>query len=240
MSSAELGTVAAVLEEWGIPLPWARLEQLDTYLDLMDSMGYPFTAVSSRSEFAVKHILDSLACLLAWDPSPGQKLIDVGTGAGLPGIPLKIARPELEVSLLDSMVKKTAWVRQICDKLGLQGTDCVTARAEELGWSLAHREQHYLVVARAVAPMSVLAELCLPLVRPGGLWVAMKGPRVHDELSEAAHAVAVLGGELERVQKLELPANAGRRALVVVRKASPTPSRYPRRPGVPQRRPLVP
>jgi len=169
---------------------------------------------------------------------PGSAVIDVGAGAGFPGIPLKIARPDLKMTMLDSVRKKLAFLEVVVRELGLTDMELVHGRAEDLGRAKAHREQFDLAVSRAVARLNALAELCMPFCRVGGRFVAYKGPDADDEINEAGRAITTLGGELEAVHRFVLPHSDAHRTLVVIRKSRRTPAAYPRKAGVPERSPL--
>jgi 16S rRNA (guanine527-N7)-methyltransferase len=227
------------------------------YRELGDwNRRFNLTTVTACEEVQIKHFLDSLTCLLAL-PMPGvqpaQELpdiiplstkeppllcIDVGTGAGFPGIPLKIMRPALQVTLLDSSRKKIAFLQHLIQCLDLRGIQTLWARAEEAGQDPHHRERYDVVLARAVADLSVLVEYGLPLCRRGGCFVAQKGANIGDELRSAEPAIRMLGGRVRDVKSLQLPGLREARCLIVVDKAEPTPAEYPRRPGIPHKRPL--
>lgn len=231
--------VQAGAAQLGLPLPASALPQLRTYFELLTAGNerLNLTAITAEPDVAVKHFVDSLTCLLA-APFPDSALVvDVGTGAGLPGIVLKIARPDLRLVLIDALRKRCDFLEQTAASLGLADVTVVHARAEEAGQG-PWREQADVAVARAVAPLAVLAEYCLPLVRPGGVFVAMKGPGGHAELAEATGALAKLGGGRADVKTLTLPGDAGERTLIAVPKDKPTPPAYPRRPGQAAKRPL--
>jgi 16S rRNA (guanine527-N7)-methyltransferase len=200
---------------------------------------FNLTAIRQPQEVRLKHFLDSLACLLALGDVSAVSMIDVGTGAGFPGLPLKIARPEMRLTLVESVGKKADFCRHLVSELGLVGVEVIQARAEEVGQSGEHREKHDWAISRAVATMPVLAEYLLPLVKVGGCALAMKGESGPAEAQEAEPAIRLLGGRSERAIPVELPGVGGKRYLVVVRKESATPSKYPRRTGVPAKRPLA-
>jgi len=195
------------------------------------------TALRTEGEVVVKHFLDSLTLLVLplWEGP--LRVLDLGTGAGFPGLPLKIVRPELEIVLLDATRKKVDFVAEAVAALGLKGAKALWGRAEVLAHEPAHREAYHRVVARAVAPMCVLAELGLPFLALEGAMVAQKGPRVAEELEPLPKALSTLGGRLGEVRRLALPGGE-ERCLVVLHKEAPTPPRYPRRPGVPEKHPL--
>lgn len=199
------------------------------------------TAVTACEEVQTRHFLDSLACspVVPALPEGGRmRAIDVGSGAGLPGLPLKIVWPGLRLTLLEATGKKVAFLEHLVGVLALEGVTVLHGRAEELAHDPAHRESYDLVLARALAQMATLAELTLPFSRPGGLVIAPKGADVAEEVRAAARAIALLGGRLRRVVPLDLSPLLSPRSLVVLDKVSATPGKYPRRPGVPAKKPL--
>jgi len=198
---------------------------------------FNLTAITDPREIAVKHFLDSLACLTVM-PEELQALCDVGSGAGFPGIPIAIARPDLRAALIESTKKKCRFLETCTSHLALTNVRIICARAEDAGRDPQLRASFEMVVSRAVASLPVLAELCLPLVTRGGIFIAMKGPEGRKQAAAAGSAIGTLGGALESIQVLTLPEGAGQRSLVVVRKVAATPDQYPRRPGIPRKRPL--
>lgn len=197
------------------------------------------TAITDPAEIAIKHYLDSLTLNLVASRFERARLIDVGSGAGFPGLALAIAFPKLRVTLLDSRAKKLRFIDEAAQSLGLDNARTLHARAEEAGRERSQREAFEIAVARAVAPMPVLLEYALPLCKPGGQVIAMKGAAAHDEASAAAKAIDALGGELRAIEEVRLPTLDNPRYLVVVDKVKPTPERFPRRAGIPARQPLV-
>jgi 16S rRNA (guanine527-N7)-methyltransferase len=196
------------------------------------------TAIDTPETIRLKHFLDSLTCLLVMRDRPAGRVIDVGSGAGFPGLPVKIVLPATRLTLLDSVGKKTDFCRHIAQKLGLENVDVIQGRAEELGHQREHREQYDWALARAVATLPVLAEYLLPLVRVGGGMIAMKGESAPAEAHVAEKAFRLLGGSLKRMLPVTLPGVADERYLVVVDKVAATPQQYPRRVGVPAKKPL--
>jgi 16S rRNA (guanine527-N7)-methyltransferase len=196
------------------------------------------TAVRDPEGVRVKHFLDSLSCLLAIRNTPVKRLVDVGTGAGFPGIPLKILCPDIQLTLVESVAKKTAFLEHIVQVLGLKGVEVLQTRAETMGQTLAYRESYDWAVARAVAPLPVLAEYLLPLVKIGGKMLAQKGESGPAEAHAAEQGLHILGGHLCDLLKVELPGVAEERYLVVAKKVAATPEKYPRREGIPAKRPL--
>lgn len=181
------------------------------------------TAITQPQEVATLHLLDSLS-LIPLAPLRGKKIIDVGTGAGFPGLPLKIALPESKVTLLDSLNKRVEFLRESCDALKLQGVSCVHARAEEYG----HRETFDYAVSRAVASLPVLCELCLPFVKVGGEFLAMKSSHTEEEIQAAKPAIALLGGKITEVIDYTIPTTEITHRVVRIEKIAPTAKKYPR------------
>lgn len=196
------------------------------------------TAIRDREGIRTKHFLDSLSCILAFRDRPPECLIDIGTGAGFPGIPLKIIYPRMKLTLVESVGKKLEFCRHIVQTLELEEVTLLQARAEALGQDRAHREKYDWAVARAVANLPVLAEYLLPLVALGGKMLAQKGETAHAEAVAAEKAIRVLGGELQQIIPVLVPGIAEERYLVVVDKVASTPPGYPRRVGLPARRPI--
>lgn len=197
------------------------------------------TSIIDEEEIIVKHFLDSLTCLRAASFGDGIRVIDVGTGAGFPGIPVKICRPTIKLTLLDSLGKRISFLRHLCLRLHLSDVELIQGRAEEFGRTKGHREAYHRVLARGVAPLRVLAEYCLPFLMIGGLFLAFKGPRGREELGDAVAAIDLLGGEVRDVVGITLPRNYGRREVLVIQKIRATPPTFPRRVGVPARNPLA-
>ena len=229
-----------VRELTGLQLNARQLAAFERYeQELLEwNSRFNLTAIRDVEGIRKKHFLDSLTCLLVWRESPPARLVDIGTGAGFPGIPLKIALPHLRLTLVESVGKKVAFCQHIVDTLKLEKVTVLQARAEELGQEKGHRESYDWAVARAVANLPVLAEFLLPLVRVGGGMLAQKGESAVAETHAAEHAIRVLGGHLRQVKKVELPGVAEDRYLVVVDKKAQTPPGYPRRVGLPAKRPI--
>ncbi len=196
------------------------------------------TAIRDERGILLKHFVDSLSCLKSGKLEGHLRVIDVGTGAGFPGLPLKIVRPELEMTFLDATKKKIEFIDGICRELGLSDTQCIWGRAEELGQNPAYRETFDRALSRAVSALNTLSELCLPLVRVGGIMIAQKSVGVESELEQAQAAVEKLGGTVQEVATFELPGLEEPRTLVIIKKTRPTPAVYPRRSGVPAKNPL--
>jgi len=203
---------------------------------------FNLTAITDRQGVLVRHFLDSLSCFraLPWaDLASGARVIDVGTGAGFPGLPLKIVCPRMRLTLLEATGKKVTFLEHIVGVLGLHEVEVIHGRAEELGRDPAHREQYDWALARAVVEMPTLAEYLLPLVRVGGAMLAQKGEGAAIEVQASDAATNALGGEVRHLLPLELRGIAETRYLVVIDKVAATPEKYPRRPGMPKKRPIM-
>jgi len=233
------GDFLQLAEERGHHLPEASGIGFERYFRLLSAGNARanLTRITARREVYIKHFLDALE-LLHWNPCLRGPVLDVGSGAGVPGIPLKLARPELEMTLMDSARKKTDFLSDAVRALGLCGAKVINGRAEELGQKDIYRERFSLVVSRALARLDILLELCLPFVALGGRFAAYKGPGYIDEMAGAESALGELGGRLEEIWPYDLPEDMGQRVLLIFSKRGPIPARYPRRPGVPQRHPL--
>ena len=199
---------------------------------------FNLTAIRDTESIRTKHFLDSFSCVLAWKASPPNHLIDVGTGAGFPGIPLKILYPNLKLTLVESVRKKVMFCQHIVSLLGLEHVNVLQARAEDLGQDPQNREKFDWAVARAVANLNVLSEYLIPLVKVGGAMLAQKGESGPAEAQVAEGAMKLLGGKLRQLIPVNLPGVADDRYLVVVDKVAATPPKYPRKPGVPGKQPL--
>jgi 16S rRNA (guanine527-N7)-methyltransferase len=197
------------------------------------------TRIVEPEEIAVKHFLDSLSVCQALPAlSFGFSVIDVGSGAGFPGLPLKIALPDIQLTLLESTGKKTAFLQHMVDTLNLTDVTVLTARAEEAGQQPTHREQYDVAVARAVSTLPILAEYTLPLVKVGGLVIVQKGQPATEEIKTATKALEVLGGKIRQILPVTVPGLNAERHLLVIDKHKPTAKQYPRRPGLPAKRPI--
>ena len=183
------------------------------------------TAITDPADIAALHFLDS-AALLTLEDFRDKTVVDVGTGAGFPGLPLKILEPTIHLTLLDSLGKRVQFLERVCQELGLADVACIHGRAEE--FAAAHRESFDLAVSRAVAALPVLCELCLPLVRPGGKFLAMKSVDSDQELESARHAIEILGGAVSGVRDYAIPGTEVRHRLILVKKVKKTPEKYPR------------
>jgi 16S rRNA (guanine527-N7)-methyltransferase len=242
-----LEIVAAGAARFGIVLGADRLDRMARYVELLLARNQQLnlTRIVDPAEIERRHLLDSLTCALPvldrLVPAAGAALrcIDVGSGGGLPGIPLAIAFPNLQVTLLESVGKKAAFLREAVETLGLTSVSVRTGRAEEAAREQAERDVYDLVVARALAPLPVALELCLPFVRPGGLVVLPRGSDLAGQLADGEAAAGLLAARLRPPILLDDPALPSGRSLVVADKLGPTPERYPRRPGMAAKRPLA-
>ena len=196
------------------------------------------TRITEEDEVYLKHFYDSITPLFTFGAvfKDGATLCDVGAGAGFPSIPLKILKPGLKVTIVDSLQKRLNFLKDLISELGLTDVELVHGRAEDVGQNKLYRERFDIVTARAVARMSVLSEYCLPLVKKGGYFVALKGPKAEDELDDGKKALEVLGGKLIKDEELTLPESEEERTLVLVQKVKSTPKKYPRQAGTPRRK----
>jgi 16S rRNA (guanine527-N7)-methyltransferase len=226
------------LAGWNIPCTSAQLDLLERYSALLVEWNGQMNLVASSTlaDLTRRHLLDSLALATALPAAPAS-LADIGSGAGLPGIPLAIIWPTTQVTLIESIGKKATFLRHVAASLPLPNVQVVTDRAEMVGLSPQHRARYDLVTARAVANLATLAEYCLPLCAVGGTWLAPKGPEVSAELRDAASAIHTLGGAIEGVYDVVIPAEPTR-ALIVVSKQRETPADYPRAVGLAAKNPL--
>ncbi|MDY4920461.1 MAG: 16S rRNA (guanine(527)-N(7))-methyltransferase RsmG [Phascolarctobacterium sp.] len=232
--------LAARGAEAGLSFTAEQLEQFTKYYELLVETNkvMNLTAITEPEEVAVKHMIDSL---LAYEPAldaKGLTLADVGTGAGFPGVPLKIYCPELKVTLIDSLGKRLKFLQTVIDTLGLKYIRCEHLRAEDAGRNKAHREKYDLVTARAVARLSVLSEYCLPLAKKGGQFIALKGSKFAEEIEEGTEAVKLLGGKIVSAEPVKLPGLDDGRAIIKIAKIKTTPAHYPRKAGTPEKQPL--
>lgn len=197
------------------------------------------TALDNDRDIIIKHFYDSLLCTKVWDDFSGKRLIDIGTGGGFPGLPLKILNPELEVTLCDALLKRLNFLEEVIASLELDKTRTLHGRAEDLGKDPIHRETYDLVTARAVAKLPILLELCLPLLKVGGVFIALKGPEGLSELKTSQYALDLLGGKVLDIKDFKLKETNDQRTIMIFKKTFATPKRYPRKAGIPQKRILV-
>lgn len=196
------------------------------------------TAITDPDGVVVRHFLDSLTLTKTLELHPGLRIIDVGSGAGFPGLPLQIVYPQFDMTLLEATGKKVSFLQHMIDTLNLPNVRALKGRAEEIGQTPAHRASYDVAVARAVARLPILLEYLMPLVQVGGVCIAMKGKTAHSEVESSRHALSTLGGRLDRIEAFQLPGVEETHYLVMVEKIAPTPAQYPRRSGLPSQHPL--
>ena len=228
------------LEKIGITLNERQKQQFDKYYEMLVEWNkvMNLTGITEYDEVNLKHFTDSLTIARTQEMQKVQSVIDIGTGAGFPGIPLKIAFPHLKVVLLDSLNKRIKFLDAVIEELGLENISTIHARAEELGKNKEYREQFDLCVSRAVANLSTLSEYCLPFVAVNGSFVSYKSGDSEEEIQQAKHAISLLGGKVKNVDKFQLPGTDMGRALVEIKKTKQTPGKYPRKAGLPAKEPL--
>ena len=237
MFKEELAKAAA---EYGISLNDTQMEQYNRYFELLVEWNEKInlTAITEPKEVAIKHMIDSIT---AYDEKlfkDGTTVIDVGTGAGFPGLPLKIFCPEIKLTLMDSLNKRIKFLQTVVEELGLEDVECVHARAEEGARNKKYRESFDIAVSRAVARLPILCEYCLPFVKKGGHFIALKGMQFHEEAEEAAKAIKVMGGSKTEIRPVKLPELDDKRAVITITKTMPTPKAYPRKAGTPTKNPI--
>lgn len=228
------------LEELNIFLSEKQLIQFMSYYELLIEWNQVMnlTAITDFDEVMKKHFIDSLSLMKAYDVTKTVSLIDIGTGAGFPGIPLKIAFPDLDVTLLDSLNKRVNFLNTVIDELGLEKIHAIHGRAEDFAKKGKLREQYDICVSRAVANLSTLSEYCLPYVKIGGHFISYKSEKIEEEKKEAEHAISVLGGKIENQIAFMIPNSDIYRNLFIVRKEKKTPAKYPRKAGTATKEPL--
>ncbi len=226
----------------GLTLSAAQCDLFETYyLELTDwNRRANLTTITQYDEVQVNHFLDALTVALVWRPASGTpNVIDVGSGGGVPGVPLRIVFPEIRLTLLEATAKKAAFLRHLTERLELDDVETVVGRAEQIAHDERFRGGFNLVLARGVAPMPALVELTLPFAATGGIVVAYKRGDIGEEMQQADGAIQMMGGRLREIRAVELPEFTDNRCLVVIEKVAATPAKYPRRPGIPAKRPLV-
>lgn len=225
----------------GVSLTDEQINQFLKYYELLvEWNGFMnLTAITEYDEVMKKHFVDSLSLIKTYDVSRNVSVIDVGTGAGFPGLALKIAYPNLQVTLLDSLNKRISFLNEVIGQLGLSGVEAVHGRAEDFAKPDKLREKFDLCVSRAVANMSTLSEYCLPFVKVGGEFISYKSEKIAEELVSAKNAISLLGGRLDRSEEFMLPNSDIYRNLVAIKKIKNTPKKFPRKAGLPSKEPLV-
>lgn len=232
--------MAEVLSDWNITMTEEQKIKFATYYDMLVEKNkvMNLTAITEFDEVVEKHFLDSISLIKVMDLNTSKTVLDLGTGAGFPGIPLKIMFPELKVTLADSLNKRILFLNEVIEALELTDIVAVHARAEELARNKDFRETFDLCVSRAVANLSTLSEYCLPFINTSGKFVSYKSGEVDSEVADAKKAIFLLGGEVEEVVKFDLPNSDIHRSFVVIKKTHPTPKTYPRKAGTPSKTPL--
>ena len=231
-----------IFEKYNIILTKEEEDKLNQYYELLIEWNEKvnLTSITEYEEVIWKHFLDSSLIMLEheWKNKTNAKVIDVGTGAGFPGLPLKIVRPDLKVTLADSLNKRIKFLQNVIDELSLDGIEAIHTRAEDAARNAKMRDQYDYVVSRAVANLSTLSEYCLPFVKEGGYFISYKSSDCKEEINKSSHAFVELKGKLEDVITFDLPEEEGGRSLIIIKKTGKTPKKYPRKAGVPSKEPL--
>ncbi|WP_379137646.1 16S rRNA (guanine(527)-N(7))-methyltransferase RsmG [Paenibacillus sp. sgz500958] len=229
------------LQDHGILLQSSQLEQFERYFQELVSWNEKMnlTGITEREQVYTKHFYDSISLAFHLDMNNVKKLADIGSGAGFPGIPLKICFPHLKLTIVDSLNKRISFLQHVCNELKLEGVQLIHGRAEDVARQPEHRDAYDLVTARAVARLSLLNEFCLPFTAVNGVFAAMKGSDPSEELKEAKFSLKELRGRLDKVESFSLPVDESARHIVLIHKTAPTPGKYPRKAGLPAKTPLV-
>ncbi|MRH44401.1 16S rRNA (guanine(527)-N(7))-methyltransferase RsmG [Aquibacillus halophilus] len=237
----EVNTFLNVLKEHGIELSEKQIKQFDIYFKTLVEWNEKMnlTAITDKEEVYEKHFYDSITASFYYDFSKEISVCDVGAGAGFPSIPLKICFPNIKVTIVDSLQKRITFLNHLANQLELTGVSFYHDRAELFGKNEKFREKFDVVMARAVARMTVLCELCIPLCKTKGTFIAMKGPNLEEEMKDSKMALKLLGGERNQVHTFQLPNDNGERSIALIRKVRKTPNKYPRKPGVPNKTPII-
>lgn len=225
-------------KELGVRFLVEQTEQFFEYMNLLIEWNEKMnlTAITEPEEIILKHFIDSITILK--EIEDGSKVVDVGTGAGFPGIPLSIMNPTLKITLVDSLNKRLIFLEEVVNKLNLKNIEIVHARAEEFGQNKKYRENFDISTSRAVANLSTLSEYLIPLVKVGGKVISMKASEAQDEINEAKKAIEVLGGKIEKIDEFNLPQSDIGRTVILIRKEKQTPNKYPRKAGTPSKEPI--
>lgn len=226
------------LEKLKLELTEKQIEQFLKYYEMLVEKNkvMNLTAITEYDEVIEKHFLDSISLCQVYDLSKPVKILDMGTGAGFPGVPLKIAFPKIEITLADSLNKRIKFLDEVVNELGLEKVTTIHARAEELAKNKEHRENYDLVLSRAVANLSTLGEYCIPFVKMGGNFISYKSGEIEEEVNAAKNAVKILGGQIKDIYKFDL--SDQKRSFVTIEKIKTTPKTYPRKAGTPSKEPL--
>jgi len=229
------------IEALGFKYDETTVHRFDEYREILVERNkvMNLTSIVEKEEVEIKHFLDSIACITDEIEDSNIKIIDVGTGAGFPGLPIKILYNNISLTLLDSLNKRINFLQEVVEKLELENVTCIHGRAEDFGKDSNHREHYDITVSRAVADLSILAEYCLPFVKIGGYFISQKSKKVNEEVESADKALEVLGGKVEKIIPIKVPNLDAERYLVVIKKIKETPEKYPRRSGMPQKKPIA-
>lgn len=240
MSQYSTDTLVRGTKQLGITLSEKQIQQFIRYYELLVEWNsfMNLTAITEYEEVMEKHFVDSLAAVKVCDFHQVKSLIDIGTGAGFPGIPLKIAFPHLEVVLLDSLNKRTKFLNEVIQQLGLENIRTVHGRAEDYAKQKEYREQFDVCVSRAVANLSTLSEYCIPYVRKKGEFISYKSGKIEEEAEQAKKAIFILGGKISKIEKFCLADTDMERSFIVIDKEKKTPEKYPRKAGMPSKEPI--
>lgn len=228
------------LKELGIDTDPEKLNKLLEFKNILLEWNEKInlTSITDEKEIFIKHFMDSATCLRSGMIKSGDRIIDVGTGAGFPGLVLKILKEDINMTLLDSLNKRVVYLKEATDKLCLDKVELIHGRAEEYGAKKEYREAFDIALSRAVAPLNVLLEYCLPFVKAGGYFICQKGPSYKDELEEGRRAMEILGGELDKTEEHLLPFSDIKHYIILIKKVRNTPTKYPRKPGKPSSNPI--
>ncbi len=223
-----------------IDLSEQQIEELFQYMDLLIQWNKKInlTAIEDKKEIIIKHFIDSMTPLIYDKVSLNSSIIDIGTGAGFPGIVMKIVRPDIKVVLLDSLQKRIKFLEEVIGQLALKNIKTIHGRAEDLAKEEKYRERFDICISRAVANLAVLSEYCLPFVKIGGIFISMKGKDIEEEKKEAEKAIKILGGKTEQVSYISLPYIHIKHSLIFIKKERQCPTKYPRKAGKPSKEPL--
>jgi len=235
------------IEKMDMEISDEQIEQFIRYKDILLEWNQKMnlTTITEEREIIIRHFLDSLSCIqtgyLSIKPTAEEKrgnMIDIGTGAGFPGIPLRIMLPEIKLTLLDSLKKRIGFLKEVCSELGLDNVEIIHGRAEDFGRDKNYRERYDYVVSRAVAALNILVEYCLPFMKVGGHFICQKGPKLIEEIGDAEKAIKILGGEIAEQIKIDLPFSNRDHHILIIEKTKQTPTKYPRKAGKPSKNPI--